>query len=145
MNKPTNEFTGEDDSVLETDWWVVDIPPEWIVEQEDDSVLIGDADGVGVIEISTLLAESADTGGPDTEALFSQLSPVPGRATQLAGLPGLYATFEDDDQHVRQWCVGNSKLVLVVSYCCDPDDAGMDDSAVDAILDTLSIATALLD
>lgn len=133
----------DDVNVLQTDWWIVDIPDEWEAEQDEDSVVIGDADGVGVIEISTLLAEDGAT--IDVAELFAQFSTEPGHPVQLAGLRGLYASFADGEDHVRQWCVANGKLALIISYCCDRDDAGMDDSAVDAILDTLGIATTLLD
>ena len=34
-------------NILETEWWNLALPPEWWAESEEDSILIGDRDGVG--------------------------------------------------------------------------------------------------
>ena len=39
-------------NVLETEWWSLALPPEWWADSEEDSILIGDRDDVGCIEIS---------------------------------------------------------------------------------------------
>ena len=44
-------------NVLETEWWSLAIPPEWWADSEEDSILVGDRDDVGCIEISTLHKE----------------------------------------------------------------------------------------
>jgi hypothetical protein len=42
---------------LETQWWLLDIPPEWGVTQDDELIVIGDEDGVGEISFTTLVKE----------------------------------------------------------------------------------------
>ena len=47
-------------NVLETEWWTLALPPEWWADSEEDSILVGDRDDVGCIEISTLHKEEGD-------------------------------------------------------------------------------------
>ena len=47
-------------NVLETEWWTMALPPEWWAESEEDSILVGDRDDVGCIEISTLHKEQGE-------------------------------------------------------------------------------------
>ena len=41
-------------NVLETERWTQLVPNEWWAESEEDTILVGDRDDVGCIEISTL-------------------------------------------------------------------------------------------
>ena len=41
-------------NILHTEWWNIAVPPEWWADQEEESILIGDRDDVGSVEISTL-------------------------------------------------------------------------------------------
>ena len=41
-------------NILETEWWSLALPPEWWADTEEDSILVGDRDEVGCIEIFTL-------------------------------------------------------------------------------------------
>ena len=47
------------------------------------------------------------------------------------------AEAEEDDAALRIWWVASGGLMLFVTYSCDVDNAGMDDAAVDDLLDTL--------
>ena len=47
-------------NVLETEWWTMALPPEWWADSEEDSILVGDRDDVGCIEISTLHKEEGE-------------------------------------------------------------------------------------
>ncbi len=125
---------------LETDWWLIDLPEEWEAEQEDETVIIEDEDGVGVIEITTL--ETAEPVAPgDLRALARELLGDHGTGSdvQLAGLSGLYFEYVDGDDAVREWLLDGGELLLLVSYSCDRDNAGMDDAVVDEILETLEL------
>ena len=119
------------------------MPPEWWAESEEDTVLIGDRDDVGVIEISTLhknegefstgeIASIASEEGGDTKKIslgdFSGL------------LKSLVEDAEDDSGEaiaLREWYVSNGAIMLYITYSCELENQGMDDAAVDEILDTL--------
>lgn len=125
---------------LETDWWLLDLPDEWEADQEDETVVIADEDGVGVIEISTLETTEPVAHG-ELHALARELLGDHGKGVeaQLAGLPGLYFEYVDGDDAVREWLLESSGLLLLVSYSCDREHAGMDDDTVDDILSTLEL------
>jgi hypothetical protein len=125
---------------LETDWWLLDLPEEWEAEQEDETVVIEDEDGVGVIEITTLeTAEPVARG--ELPALARELlgDHGRGRESELAGLHGLYFEHIDGDDAVREWLLDGGDLLLLISYSCDRENAGMDDGIVDEILSTLEL------
>ena len=56
-------------NVLETEWWTLLVPPEWWAENEDHSILIGDRDDVGTIEISTLCRDQGDFSADEAAAV----------------------------------------------------------------------------
>ena len=128
--------------VLETEWWTLVLPPEWWAENQDDSILIADRDEVGTIEISTLhkddgefseenLAEVADAGANATSAL---------RTVALGDFRGLTGELIEEDAAIREWYVANGPVMLFITYSCDLENRGMDDAAVDELLDTLLVA-----
>ncbi len=40
---------------------------------------------------------------------------------------------------MREWYVFNGALLLFITYSCDEENRGMDDAAVDELLDTLMV------
>ena len=54
----------------------VAVPPEWWAEAEDDSILVGDRDGVGCIEISTLHKDIGEFQPGDRVALQGNMDPM---------------------------------------------------------------------
>ena len=125
---------------VETDWWVLDLPDEWEAEQDEETIVIGDEDGVGAVEISTL-RKHEDDGAVDLKHLAGELipAPQPGRPVQLAGLEALYFQYREEGEAVREWLVDGGGLLLLISYSCAVENAGLDDGVVDDILDTLQL------
>lgn len=126
-------------NVLQTEWWTMAIPPEWWAEADGDSILVGDRDAVGCIEISTLKrdygefddGEVAGIAREDAEqgAVFTPVA--------LGDFNGLACSYIAEGAAVREWCVASGDLLLFITYSCDEDNRGMDDAAVDELLDTL--------
>lgn len=131
-------------NVLETDWWSLALPPEFWAENEDDTIVIGDRDDVGCIEISTLQKERGEFSSPELRSIAQEEFPdvVAWEACELGELVGWYAEAEEDDAALRIWWVASGGLMLFVTYSCDVDNAGMDDAAVDDLLDTLLLRAA---
>jgi hypothetical protein len=126
-------------NMIETDWWEMGLPDEWDAEQDDETILVMDEDGVGAIELS-VLEKDEELTAVDWAELLSDLAPadcVP-TITKLAECEARYVSFIDDEDAVRLWLVNGPDIVLVISYVCDASDRGMDDSAVDEILSTLA-------
>lgn len=125
-------------NMIETDWWEMGLPEEWDAEQDEETIIVTDEDGIGVIELTVL--EKDDSPAIDWEGLMNEMAPegIVVTPTKLAECDARYATFVDEDDAVRLWLVDGPGIVLVVSYVCDVSDRGMDDSAVDEILSTLN-------
>ena len=129
-------------NVLETEWWTLALPPEWWADTEEDSILVGDRDGVGCIEISTL---HKDEGVFDEDSIL-EIARLEGDESQqwqgaiLGEFSGLVASFLEEDAAIREWYVANGPMLLFITYSCDQDNRGMDDAAVDELLDTLLMA-----
>lgn len=115
------------------------LPPEWWADAEADSILIGDRDEVGCIEISTLRKSA---GVFDSQELFQVAHSESGSTAQwqdasLGEFRGLTRQFREEDAALREWYVALDQMMLYITYSCALENAGMDDAAVDELLDTL--------
>lgn len=126
-------------NVLQTEWWCVGIPAEWWTEQDEDVVLIADRDGVGTIEISTLRRESGEFELEELRSIAVDNAEVDceWREVRCGDYSGLYSNWLEDEAAMREWYLARGDLMLYITYSCDPEQSGLDDAAVDEILDTL--------
>jgi len=129
-------------NVLETEWWTLALPPEWWADSEEDSILVGDRDDVGCIEISTLHKEEGDFDRGSVTAIAQEESEqvLQWQPATLGEFSGVSSRYVEEDAAVREWYVSNGALLLFITYSCDKENGGMDDAAVDEILDTLMLA-----
>ena len=126
-------------NVLETEWWTMAIPPEWWAESEEDSILVGDRDGVGCIEISTLHKDDGELGNEVVAELAAAGAEqaLDWRPVTLGDFEGLQASYAEEGAAIREWYVANGALLLFITYSCEMENRGMDDAAVNDLLDTL--------
>ena len=127
-------------NVLETEWWSMALAPEWWADtDEDGTILVGDEDDVGCLEITTLHKEQGAFDAPELLRIAEDESAAPQRwqKASCGDFSGWQATFVEEDAAVREWYLAAGSVLLFVSYSCDADNRGMDDAAVDALLDTL--------
>lgn len=128
---------------VESDWWIIDLPEEWEAEQDEETIVITDPDGLGMLEITALQRDEAEVSR-DLATAATELLPedaVLQRCT-LAGLEALSCSYIDEEDAVRDWLAVNDELVLLVTYSCAIDDRGMDDAMIDEILETLELKPA---
>lgn len=130
------------ENILETDWWILELPPEWDASQDDDVIVITDEDEVSVIEISTLCREDRDVNSGDLDAFSADLRSdgLIAKDVSIGTFSGLYFSHQDQGYAVREWYLRQRKLFVYITCSCLNEHAGMDDSAVDEILSTLSAA-----
>jgi hypothetical protein len=126
---------------IESQWWILELPDEWDAEQEDESIVISDEDGVGEIVITTLEKEDGDVSDDELRECTADLEQEGGvgETVNVADIKGYYYTYQEDDEAVREWYLRSDNLLLLITYSCALDNAGMDDGAVDDILSTLFI------
>lgn len=124
-------------SVLETQWWMLELPEEWQADQQDEMILISDQDGVGEIAITTLEKEEGDVEDEDLLQLTDELGQ--GKPVMVSDLSGYYFEYREEGDALREWYLGGDNLLILMTYVCDEQNAGMDDAAVDEILATLAL------
>ena len=125
--------------VLETDYWCLILPTEWVASDEEDSVRIVDQDDVGELVISTLCKELGEVTQKELVDMATEESPEVEnwKAVNAGAFAGVTGSFSEDDAAIREWYVGAGSVLLYMSYLCHEDDAGLDDASVDEILNTL--------
>jgi hypothetical protein len=128
-------------NVLETEWWTMALPPEWWAETEEDSILVGDRDDVGCIEITTLHKEKGefDLAEASEIARSESSQSLDWNKLSLGDFEGITGQFVEEGAAIREWYVVRRGLMLFITYSCDEDNLGMDDAAVDELLDTLTL------
>lgn len=126
-------------NVLETEWWTMALPPEWWADAEEDSILIGDRDDVGCIEISTLHKEQGVFSPAEVREIAKAESgdDRAWRNVKPGDFTGVESAFIEEGAAIREWYVSSGPMLLFITYSCDEENRGMDDSAVDELLDTL--------
>lgn len=131
-------------NVLETEWWTMAVPPEWWADSQEDSILVGDRDDVGCIEISTLHKEEGefDQQAVRDIARAESEQPLDWQEATLGEFTGVVSGCVEEGVAVREWYVASAALLLFITYSCDEENRGMDDAAVDELLDTLMVAGA---
>jgi hypothetical protein len=126
-------------NILETDQWCLLLPPEWQAEQEDGLVLITDVDQIGEITISTLCKAEGAISATEIAEMASTESPeiTQWRAATVGAFNGVEGDFIEAQTAVREWYVAAGQVLLYITYDCEIDNRGMDDAAVDELLNTL--------
>jgi hypothetical protein len=92
---------------VETDWWLLDLPEEWGAEQDAETIVIGDEDGVGELEITTLEQRDGEDQKTGFEALASDImsGSGAGKPVRVGDFSGFYFQHIEDGEAVREWLV----------------------------------------
>ena len=125
---------------VETKWWTLHLPPEWWAERDGDAVIIGDHDGVGCMEISTLQRDGGEFSTTDAESIAHGNGESDWRwqPADCGEFSGCTARYGSGTEALREWYLVAGPLLLFITYSCDADHCGLDDAAVDEILGTLA-------
>lgn len=124
--------------VLEAGDWSLLLPAEWLAEQDGDSIVIGDRDEVGCLELSELRREDGDVSAVDLQTFTA--GEADWAPENCGSFSGVKRALIEDDAAIREWYLYAGELLLYVTYSCDLENRGMDDAAVDEIMDTLRYA-----
>ena len=127
--------------VVESQWWIIELPEEWEAEQDEETILISDEDGVGEIAITTLQKESGLVEDAELKEYMDDVEQQygEGQPITVAELEGYYCSYQEEGDAVREWYLRYDNLLILITYSCAGDNGGMDDGAVDEILSTLFI------
>ncbi len=131
-------------NILETEWWSMALPPEWWAESEEESILVGDRDDVGCLEFTSLHKENGEFEPAEVLAIAEAESEqkLTWKPLSLGDFQGVASSFVEEGAAIREWYLANGALLLFITYSCDEDNGGMDDAAVNEILDTLMVVVS---
>lgn len=124
--------------VLEAGDWSLILPDEWAAQRDEGRVFIGDRDGVGSLEITPLHKPAGVFKAADIAAIADPAQTW--SATRCGNFHGRAAAFEERGEALREWYLMAGELLLFVTYSCAVAHRGLDDAAVDEMLDTLRYA-----
>ncbi len=131
-------------NILQTEWWSIGVPPEWWAEHEEDSIVIGDRDDVGSIEITTLCRDEGAFDKAEIEEI-ARNNGEPGwswQSVSLGAFSGVACNYEEDEDAMREWYLANGAVLLFVTYSCHLENRDLDEAAVTEILQTLTFSPA---
>ena len=131
-------------SMVQTEWWCLELPDEWSADMEDDCVTISDCDGVSEIDITVVRKEDGDVDQDDLNQFAEDLIAKGLTAEPVnAGLAsGLLFSYDDEDGAWREWYLGCHSLLIYITYNTEMEHKGLDDAMVDDILSTLVVLEA---
>ena len=67
--------------------------------------------------------------------------PVDWQSVELGDFSGWLGSYTTEGAAIREWYLAAGTLMLFITYSCDEDNGGLDDAAVDELLDTLIVLT----
>ena len=128
-------------SILQTEWWCLELPDEWSAEMEDDCVTISDCDGVGEIDITVVKKADGEVNDNDLKDFSEDLIEQgwQGQVVEVGAAEGLYFLYDDSDGAWREWYLGAGSLLIYITYNTLMEHKTLDDAIVDEILDTLVV------
>jgi hypothetical protein len=124
--------------------WELALPSDWEARHDPECDTIIPASGIGALQLSVLTKTDGLVGDADLRDVMEFNEPstpaekLPIRTAEFAGYT---ETFDDDEMLWRRWHLRYGRHVLFITYCCDLDEIGFEDEAVDNVLASLQPRT----
>lgn len=120
------------------DGWNIALPSDWMVEIEEDAVLLYKPEGFGEISITSIRHE--ETVSQSFLHHIAEEHIEAGAETydvEFGDFKGFELTYEDETELVMEWYLAHNNIALFISYCCDTEDEGLEDEYIDDALASL--------
>ena len=126
-------------SIVQTQWWCLELPDEWTAEMDDDSVTIADCDRVSEVDITVIRKQSGQVNEGDLDEFAGDLRArgLTGEAVALNAAQVLLFQYDDEDGAWRERYLAAESLMIYIIHNSAIDDKGLDNAVVDDILSTL--------
>lgn len=124
----------------DNEWWSVDYPDDWQVEDDGVCTSFHGPEGTGVLQIRTSHKDSAVTDldlletARERAAAGITISPV-----ATAALTGYSAAHTRANNAWLEWWLRGGDTMLHATYVCSVDDAGSEEETVARIVQTLRL------
>ena len=126
-------------SIVQTEWWCIELPDEWTAKMDDYSVTITDCDRVSEIDITVIRKQSDQVNEGDLDEFAEDLRAqgFTGEKIALNDAQGLLFQYDDEDGAWREWYLAAESLMIYITHNTAIEDKGLDNVVVDDILSTL--------
>lgn len=123
--------------------WSVEIPSNWIGEQEDTCASFWSNRGVGALQLSAYQRDihavtDSELYAVAQDELIENITPQAANCGDFVGLTISYGTA---GKFWRKWWLRSDSLFIYVTYNCDDQDRDIEAVTVDHILSTLKTMT----
>lgn len=121
-------------------YWQVDLPDDWVSEQEDDSVVLYQPDHGGSIVLSAV-REEQEISDEYLEDLVEEHIEAGAELeeVELGNFAGLSCCYEGEGEYWCEWYLRSDQLLLFVTYNCSLEEEGTQDDVVESILESLQV------
>jgi len=122
--------------------WTATCPQGWIMETDEDSVLIHDPDdGIGMLEISCLCKDEGETTQEELLDLAADSIASGARRmdVNLGGMHGLLFSSTDEGMAWKEWYLAAGNCVFLITYDCPEDMEGAEDEELAEVIASLRI------
>lgn len=128
-------------SIVQTEWWCLELPDEWSADMEDDCVTISDCDSVGSIDITVVRKDSGNVSEEELRDFSSDLLDAGERPNEVVvnEASGLLFAYDEEGHAWREWYLRKGPVLVYITYNSELENKGLDDAIVDEILGTLVI------
>ena len=122
-----------------SEWWSVQLPDDWGVEQDDTCTSMFSESGVGALQVSA----ARNSNGPATDDDLRDFAKVhldagaPIKPILCGAFTGFYFHYSIDNSYQRQWWLRCDDTVVLATYTSNLEDKGKEDAVVDGIISTL--------
>ena len=126
---------------LDSEFWQISLPDDWISDEDDGCTSIYHDKGVGMLEVSAV--EQPDEIVPDDLLSLASEHLDQGakvETVELGDFDGIELNYVEDDIYWREWYLKSGKLLLFVTYNCDTGDEEKEEGMLDVMLATLKTA-----
>ena len=82
-------------SMVQTEWWCLELPDEWSAEMEDDCVTISDCDGVSEIDITVVRKDGGDVDESDLKQFETNFEECPRLQDSYRQFPDSFRLFQE--------------------------------------------------
>ena len=119
--------------------WHLTLAPSWQASDDEDCISIARLEGLGALQISAArnYAENVTDGDLADFAADHLEAGAIARPVTLGDFSGIAIRYGADGIHWRQWFLRHGPIALCVTYNCAEADRGIEDAAVDRMLDSL--------
>ncbi len=129
-------------STAQSPRWKATYPEHWVMETEEDSVLLYDPDdGIGTLEISCFCKDDGPATQDELRDLAADTLQAGARQmeTQMGDKQGLLLFFTEDGVAWKEWYLAVGHCVFFVTYDCPEDLEGVEDDELAEIIASLRL------